>query len=303
MPRPVDDSAAEQRGWQWINGMPRSLLIALPALALGGMAFWGIEKETAQLDFQLLVSALRATPTANCAAALAATALSFLALVGYDLSGLRYAHAHAPLRTILLASFCGFAIGNAVGLGAFSGGVVRYRLYTAAGLSPGQIARTILFISIAFGTGLATISALGLLLHAGEVSRLLATSPEPLRVIAAIILALGAGLLIFCATRRTPLRRGPIDIDVPGAQLVLVQMLFAAIDVLAAAATLWVLLPPLGISFFAFAAIYATALALGVLSHRRRQRAGERRGRRVGDLSHNLLPRSAPAVDSPAREL
>ena len=171
------------------------------------------------------------------------------------------------MRTILLASFCGFAIGNAVGLGAFSGGVVRYRLYIAAGLSPGQIARTIVFISIAFGIGLATISALGLLLHAGEVSQLLAISSEPLRLVAAIILSLAVGFLIFCAMRRTPLRRGQIEIEVPDAPLVLAQILFAAIDVLAAAATLWVLLPPLGISFFAFAAIYATALALGVLSH------------------------------------
>ena len=266
-PHPIDDGAAEPRGLAWIDVVPRSLLISLPALALGAMVIWGIEKEAAQLDFQSLISALRATPTANCAAAVATTVLSYLALVGYDICGLRYARAHAPLKTILLASFSGFAIGNAVGLGAFSGGVVRYRLYTAAGLSPGQIARTILFISIAFGIGLATISALGLLLHAGEVSRLLAMSPEPLRVIAAIILALAGGVLIFCATRRTPLRRGPIDIDVPGAPLVLVQILLAAIDVLAAAATLWVLLPPLGISFFAFAAIYATALALGVLSH------------------------------------
>ena len=162
---------------------------------------WGIEKEAAQLDFQSLISALRATPTANCAAAVATTVLSYLALVGYDICGLRYARAHAPLPTILLASFSGFAIGNAVGLGAFSGGAcatgsIRPR-YPA-----GQIARTILFISIAFGIGLATISALGLLLHAGEVSRLSAMSPEPLRVIAAIILALVGGVLIFGATRQ-----------------------------------------------------------------------------------------------------
>ena len=101
---------------------------------------------------------------------------------------------------------------------------MRYRLYTAAGFSPGQIARTILFISIAFGIGLATISALGLLLHAGEVGRLLVTSPELLRAIAAVILALAVGFLIFCATRRTPLPRWPIDIDAPGAALVLVQI-------------------------------------------------------------------------------
>jgi phosphatidylglycerol lysyltransferase len=250
-----------------IGGAPRLLLIASFALVLGGMVLWGFEKATAQIDFQLLVSALRATPRGSLAAALAATALSYLALIGYDVSGLRYARAQAPLKTVLLASFCGFAIGNSVGLGAFSGGAVRYRLYTAAGVSPGQIARVILFISVAFGVGLATVAALGLVLHAGEVGGLLGASPEPLRAMAAIVLGLAIGFLIFCATRQAPLRRGPIDIDPPGATLVLSQIFLTAIDVLAAAATLWVLLPSSGTSFLGFAAIYATALALGVLSH------------------------------------
>ena len=263
------------------------------------MLFWGIKKETAQIDFHLLVSALRATPTASLAAALAATALSYLALVGYDVSGLRYARAHAPLKTILLASFCGFAIGNSVGLGAFSGGAVRYRLYTAAGLSPGQIARVILFISIAFGVGLGAIAALGLILHAREVSGLLGASPEPLRAGAATVLALAIGFMIFCALRRTPWRRGPIEIDAPDTTLVLIQFLLTAVDVLAAAATLWVLLPSVGISFFSFAAIYAAALGAGRAEpysrrawclrsrnslRRRSQRASERCSRRLGDL-------------------
>ena len=96
--------------------------------------------------------------------ALGATAVSYATLFGYDLSGLRYARARPPLSSVFLASFCGYAIGNAVGLGALSGGAVRYRIYTAAGLSPGQIARVILFISAALGIGLATIAGLGLVL-------------------------------------------------------------------------------------------------------------------------------------------
>ena len=167
----------------------------------------------------------------------------------------------------MLASFCGFAVGNCVGLGALSGGAVRYRLYTAAGLSPGQIARAILFISIAFGVGLGVIAALGLLLDAREVSGLLGASLAPLRAVAATVLALTIGFMVFCALRRTPWRRGPIEIDAPDTTLVLTQLLFTIVDVLAAAATLWVLLPSVGISFFSFAAIYAAALALGVLSH------------------------------------
>jgi phosphatidylglycerol lysyltransferase len=264
---PINHDPAKVPRWNWMDGVPRRLVVAFLALVLGGLVFLGIEREAAEIDFQLLVTALRATPAASLAAALATTALSYLALIGYDVSALRYARAHAPLRTILLASFSGFAIGNAVGLGAFSGGAVRYRLYTAAGLSPGQIARVVLFLSIAFGVGLSTIAALSMILQASEVSHLLGVSPQPLRAIAAIILTIASGFLVFCALRRTPWRRGAIDIDAPGAMLVLIQVLLTAIDVLAAAATLWVLLPSVGIGFFAFSAIYCVALALGVLSH------------------------------------
>jgi phosphatidylglycerol lysyltransferase len=267
IPRAIGKQTAEAGGWTLIDRAPGVSVGVFLAIAFAGMLFWGIRKETAQIDFHLLVSALRATPIASLAAALAATALSYLALVGYDVSGLRYARARAPLKTILLASFCGFAVGNCVGLGALSGGAVRYRLYTAAGLSPSQIARAILFISIAFGVGLGVIAALGLLLDAREVSGLLGASLAPLRAGAATVLALAIGFMVFCALRRTPWRRGPIEIDAPDTTLVLTQLIFTAVDVLAAAATLWVLLPSVGISFFSFAAIYAAALALGVLSH------------------------------------
>ena len=265
--RAIGKYAAEAGGWILIERARRVSFAVFLAIAFGGMLIWGIKKEIAQIDFHLLVSALRATPTSSLAAALAATALSYLALVGYDVSGLRYARARAPLKSILLASFCGFAVGNCVGLGAFSGGAVRYRLYTAAGLSPSQIGRAILFISIAFGVGLGVIAALGLILHAREVSGLLGASLAPLRAGAAIVLALAIGFMVFCALRRTPWRRGPIEIDAPDTKLLLTQLIFTTVDVLAAAATLWVLLPSVGISFFSFAAIYAAALALGVLSH------------------------------------
>ena len=267
IPRWIGNHSAEASCWTLIDRAPRVSVAVLFAIAFGGMLIWGIKKEIAQIDFHLLVSTVRATSTSSLAAALTATAVSYLALVGYDVSGLRYARARAPLKTILLASFCGFAVGNCVGLGALSGGAVRYRLYTAAGLSPGQIARAILFISIAFGVGLGVIAALGLILHAREVSELLGASPAPLRAGAATVLALAIGFIVLCTLRRTPWRRGPIEIDAPDATLVLTQLLFTTVDVLAAAATLWVLLPSVGISFFSFAAIYAAALALGVLSH------------------------------------
>ena len=245
----------------------RRALIGVAALALGGMVLWALQKASAGVSFDAMVVALRATSTTALLGSLAATSLSFLALLGYDFSGLRYAGARLPWPAVLLASFCGFAIGNTVGLGAFSGGAVRYRLYSAVGLSPGQIARVIFFIATAFGIGLATIAALGLVLRADEVSGLLGGRPEPLRSAAAVILTLATAFLIFCAVRRTSLRFGPINLTPPGGRIVLIQIGLAALDILAAATALWVLLPASGTSFIAFAAVYAAALTLGVLSH------------------------------------
>jgi hypothetical protein len=83
-PYPIEHDPAEVRGWNWGGGPLRTLLAAFLALMLVGVVLLGIEREAAEIDFQLLVTALRATPAASLAAALAATALSYLALIGYD---------------------------------------------------------------------------------------------------------------------------------------------------------------------------------------------------------------------------
>lgn len=72
---------------------------------------------------------------------------------------------------------------------------------------------------------------------------------------------------MFCATRCRALAIGPINVELPGAALIMRQIGLTTIDLLAAAAVLWVLLPPTGIGFPAFAAVVAAALGLGLLSH------------------------------------
>jgi phosphatidylglycerol lysyltransferase len=256
------------RGWAWLRsvGLHRHL-VGLGVCLLAGLAFWGLQRATAGVSVHALELALRATPISTLLTALAATGISYMMLFGYDLSGLVYARARPPLLSAFLASFCGYAIGNAVGFGALSGGAVRYRIYTAAGLSPSQIARVILFISVAIGVGLATIAGAGLVLFADRVGLVIGAPPEPLRIAAAILLILATSFLVFLATRRRPLAIGPIRLEPPGPTLILGQMALTTADMLAAAAVLWVLLPPTGIGFFVFAAVFAAALGLGVLSH------------------------------------
>jgi phosphatidylglycerol lysyltransferase len=245
----------------------RRQLAALAICMLAVLAFLGVERAAAGVSATALTAALRATPASTLLTALAATAVSYVTLFGYDLSGLRYARARPPLSSAFLASFCGYAIGNAVGFGALSGGAVRYRIYTAAGLSPGQIARVILFISVAIGLGLAMLAGIGLVLCADRVGETVGTPSAPLRAAGAALLVMATGFLAFLAIRRRPLAIGRLRVEPPGAALILSQIAVTTADLLAATAVLWVLLPPTGIGFFAFAVVFAAALGLGVLSH------------------------------------
>lgn len=250
-----------------LGRVPASLLSMLLAGALAGILLWGFQTAATQVSFDGIATALGTIPSTGLLAAGAATLVSYAALFGYELLALRYAGARLPLMTILRASLCGYGIGNAVGLGLFTGGAVRYRIYTAAGLSAAQVARVILFISFGFGIGIATIVSLTLIFCAGELGGALDVSGGLLRSGAIALLALLTWFLIFCARRRGPLSWGTIELELPCRKLIPGQIGLAAVDILAAAVAAWMLLPDTQTSFLAFASIYGMALALGVISH------------------------------------
>jgi phosphatidylglycerol lysyltransferase len=136
-------------------------------------------------------------------------------------------------------------------------------LYSAAGLSPTQIARIVGFISFAFGVGAFTITSLCIELRAQEIGRLLGAPPLILQMIAGGCLA----LVLASLARRSPIRLGALEIEAPSADLVFAQLALVTADILAASAALWVLVPTSPVDFLSFTALYALALILGVLTH------------------------------------
>ena len=67
IPHAIGKHTAEAGRWTLVDRAPRVSLAVFFAIAFGGMLIWGIKKETAQIDFQLVVSALQATPTSSLA--------------------------------------------------------------------------------------------------------------------------------------------------------------------------------------------------------------------------------------------
>lgn len=241
--------------------------MVLAILVVVGIVVAALHNALQGISMAAVIESLRVLPVGAVAASLAATAVSFAVLLGNDVAALRYAGGSAPPRAIALASFCGYALGNVIGFGGLSGGAVRFRLYSAAGVSPGKIARVTLFIAVAFGVGASETIALGLLFRAAPVAVLCGLPVPVLHGIGALLIAAFVVLLTLCAVRPIAIRIGPVAIESPGSRLLLAQLFVTMADIALAAAALWVLLPPTAIDFPGFVAIYAAAVGLGVLSH------------------------------------
>ena len=252
---------------------PRPAVLLLRRLAGPGLAVLAgiivllvVHGLSRGIDYHAMVASLRRMPAELLWQSIGATALSFLALIGRDWCALRYAEARVPAAALFLASFCGSALGNAVGFGPLTGGAVRYRIYGGLGVKPEQIGRIMGFIGVGFALGLAAFAAASALFAVTPVAHVLGWPRSVLEGGAGATLLLVAALTA-AAFRRRPIGRGRFAIEVPRPGLLLLQILLTALDLVAAAAALWVLLPAGSVGLADFSAIFAAATALGVISH------------------------------------
>jgi phosphatidylglycerol lysyltransferase len=260
-------SPSTERPGRWAGLVLRRVAVPIAALVACGLILVVLHRLTAGIDYHAMIRALRRTPHSAVMASVAATALSFLALIGRDVCALRYVGVRIPPSALLLASFCGSALGNAVGFGTLTGGAVRYRVYGAVGVQPEQIGRIMLFITAGFALGLAGVGAVSAIVAAGPVAELLQLPATALRLAGGAVLLATVGVIYIGARRRRPVRLGPFTIKLPNTGLLLIQLALTAVDLIAAAAALWVLLPAGRIDFVSFAAIFSAGTALGVISH------------------------------------
>jgi len=250
---------------RWARARP--WLLAVLGLALTAMVGLALRHLLIDVRYAEVMLAVDATPTPNIVAAVLATAFSYLALTRYDASALRFVGAKVDGGTVLLTSFVAYALSNTIGLGPLSGGVVRMRLYSAAGVPPQQVARVIVFNAAAFGLGMLFFGALGLLWGAHDVAASLHVHGWMLRLFAAAMLFALLGFLWLCGTRSSIDLGRYLQVRLPPAELATRQLAISAVELAASALVLWLLLPPGHISVAAFGAFYAIAITVGIISH------------------------------------
>ncbi len=242
-------------------------LAPIGSLAVFALALWALHREFAHLHLRDVMAQLEAVPVASLAAAIALTMLSYVVLTGYDALSLHSIERPLDYRRSALASFLGYAVSQNVGLTLISGAPIRFRLYSAWGLSAVEIASVVAFNGITFWLGLVTVGGLAFLTAGGSVPTALHLPLTSLRPVGAVFLLAVFGYLAACLWIRRPLRIGRWELAPPPVRIALLQIVVSTTDWAVSASVLWVLLSPgIEVSLPHFLAVFMLAQILGLVS-------------------------------------
>ncbi len=236
-------------------------------MVLFAVALAVLHRELAHLHLHEVITHLRSMPASVVAAAAGLTVVSYLVLTLYDVLSVRYVGAGLPYRQTALVSFLGYSFAQNVGFTLFSGAPLRFRMYTAWGLSAMEVTALVAFNAVSFWLGMLGVGGVALLLAGGQSPAGLHLPFASLRPLGGLALVPVAAYVAVCALRRAPVEIGRWRWEVPPLRLAVGQLVVAFIDWTIAAAVLFVLLPlPSHAHFIHFLAVFMLAQAAGLVS-------------------------------------
>ena len=149
-----------------------------------------------------VIEALVATDWRHVTLAALFVAGSYFTLTFYDLFALRaIGRSNVPYWAVAMASFTSYSVGHNVGASVFTGGAIRYRIYSAWGLKAIEVAKICLLAGLTFWLGNATVFGLGIAfepLAASAINQL----PDWLNRVGAIVVLIVLTLYVIWVWRR-----------------------------------------------------------------------------------------------------
>ncbi len=221
------------------------------------------------IDVDRVIDALGRSDLRSIALAGAFVAASYFTLTFYDLFALRtIGHPEVPYRVSALAAFTSYSVGHNVGASAFTGGAVRYRIYSSRGVSAVDVTKICFVAGLTFWLGNAAVLGLGVAYHPEAASAIDQLPPWVNRLAAfAILLALG-GYVAWVSARPRQVGRGPWAVVLPGGGLTLLQIAIGIVDLSFCALAMYMLVPnEPDVGFVVVAVIFVSATLLGFASH------------------------------------
>src|SRR3954464_10500286 len=253
----------ERIGWKRL-GIAASLLVI-------GIAVTTLVRMLEGVDIGVILLALAEKPLLQIGLAALCVLGSFCTLTFYDFFALKtIGKKHVPYRIAALSSFTSYVIGHNIGATVFTGGAIRFRIYSDHGLNAIDVAKICFLSGLTFWLGNLFVLGAGMAWHPAGASAMDLLPPQLKRLIALGCLAgIGAYLVwIFTGKGRRQLGQHGWKVFLPSAPLTLLQILIGVVDLGFCALAFYLLMPvhP-DIDFVSVAVVFILATLLGFASH------------------------------------
>ena len=253
----------ERIGWKRV-GIAASLIIVAIAITILVRTLKGI-------DSSVILVALAEKSHGQIALAALCVFGAFCTLTFYDFFALRtLGVTHVPYRIAALSSFTSYSIGHNIGATVFTGGAIRFRIYSDFGLNAIDVAKICFLSGLTFWLGNVFVLGIGMVLHpnAAGAMNLLPTSIN--RLIGLGCLAGIIAYLVWVAVGqgRRQLGRNGWKVVLPSGRLTLLQILIGVVDLGFCSLAMYLLMPNTPyIDFLSLAVVFILATLLGFASH------------------------------------
>ena len=222
------------------------------------------------IDTNEVIDAIKSTEPRQIALAALFVAAGYFTLTFYDWFAVRaIGRTDVPYRVNALAGFTSYSIGHNVGASVFTGGAVRYRIYSAWGLNAIDVAKVCFLAGLTFWLGNAAVLGLGIAYHP-EAAASIDQLPIWLNRVGGIRHHPRAGRPMWPGSGCQPrvVGRGPWTVTLPGGPLTLLQIAIGIVDLGFCALAMYVLTPDEpNLGFVVVAVIFVSATLLGFASH------------------------------------
>jgi len=248
-------------GWNRIG-----VLLSLTIIAVALVVLFRMLRD---INVDEVVKALRATGWHHIGVAAAFVAAGYFTLTFYDLFALRtIGRSQIPYRIAALAGFTSYSIGHNIGATVFTGGAVRYRIYSAYGLNAVEVAKICFVAGLTFWLGNATVLGLGIAYHPEAAGLIDQLPPVFNRGLAIVILGVLACYVVWVWSAPREIGRREWNVHLPSGPSTLLQIGIGILDLACCALAMYMLLPSEpNIGFVTLAVVFVAATLLGFASH------------------------------------
>src|SRR5437667_8152858 len=258
-------------GWGFTNRIGWRRLGIAASLLIIAFAITTLVRTLKGVDTGVILIALTEIPPGHIALAALCVFGAFATLTFYDFFALRtIGKKNVPYRIAALSSFTSYTIGHNIGATVFTGGAIRFRIYSDYGLTAIDVAKICFLSGLTFWLGNLFVLGFGMAWHPWAASAMDLLPPAMNRLIAIGCLSGIAAYLVWLSTgkARRELGQNGWKVVLPSAKLTLLQILIGVVDLGFCAMAMYLLMPAQpGIEFISLAVVFILATLLGFASH------------------------------------